>query len=39
MKRHLLKAFSGLSFVLIMFWNISNASCIFERKGAKKEPF
>lgn len=32
MKSQLVKAFSWLSFVLIMFGNVSNASCTFERK-------
>lgn len=32
MKSHLVKAFSWLSFVPIMFGNVSNASCANERE-------
>lgn len=35
MKRHLVKAFSWFSFLLIMSKNVSNAFCVFERKKAK----
>lgn len=37
MKSHLVKAFSWLSFVPIMFGNVSNASCAIERE--KKNHF